>query len=468
MLMSVLCVVMTMMLAPQVNADKPGLKPVRNFYNVLMQDGADPWMYKHNNGWYYFTKTTGGDVTIWRSRTISGLDAGDSKTVWTPPSEGMYSKNIWAPELHFLDGKWYIYFAADDGRNENHRMYVLENASEDPFEGQWTFKGNISDSTERWAIDGTVLEVGKQRYFLWSGWEGTTNVKQNIYIAKMSNPWTISSERSMIATPTYAWETNTSPQVNEGPQVIIRNGTISLVYSASGSWTDTYCLGLITADITDDLTDSASWTKRDKPIFATANGVHGPGHHSFTKSKDGEEDWIIYHTARWQGAGWTRNIRAQQFTWNTDDTPHLGAPVNPNAPIPLPSGEKPHYRYEAEAAALVNGPQTAAEVSASGGKKVGYIDHADSYVEFQVYAQHAGDYIVGARTGNGTTGRPWAIHTLSVNGGAGSNFYTAYSGWNNWGLSTAKVHLNKGVNTIRITHKEHFAEIDSIDLFPAK
>lgn len=346
---------------------------------------------------------------------------------------------------------------------------MLENTSEDPFTGSWTFKGKISDSTDRWAIDGTVLTVGEERYFLWSGWEGTTNVKQNIYIAKMSNPWTISSERTMISTPTYPWETNTDPQVNEGPQVIIRNDTISLVYSASGSWTDTYCLGLITADTKADLMNAASWTKKDSPIFSSANGVYGPGHHSFTQSKDGDEDWIVYHSARWQGSGWTRNIRAQQFTWNEDDTPNLGAPVNPNVPIQLPSGEKPHYRYEAEDAVLMNGPRVVDESSASGGKKVGYIDHFNSsYVEFTVYVKHAGEYIVGARNDNGTFGGPWAIHTLSVNGGEGSNFYVAYSGWNNWGLSTAKIHLNKGFNTIRFTKKEHFAEIDSIDIFSVK
>lgn len=88
-----------------------------NFYNVLMQDGADPWMIKHSDGWYYFTKTTGGNITLWRSKTITGVDAGDTKVVWTPPANTSYSQNIWAPELHFLDNKWYIYFAADDGHN---------------------------------------------------------------------------------------------------------------------------------------------------------------------------------------------------------------------------------------------------------------------------------------------------------------------------------------------------------------
>lgn len=187
---------------------------------------------------------------------------------------------IWAPELHYINGAWYIYYAKDDGDNVNHRMYVMENTSADPTQGTWQYKGQITDSTNKWAIDGTVLQVNGQLYFIWSGWEADANVRQNLYIAHMSNPWTIDSNRVEIARPTYAWETNHSPNVNEGPQVIVRNGVISLVYSASGSWTNDYCLGLITANASSNLLNPASWNKRSQPIFQSGNGLYGPGHHS--------------------------------------------------------------------------------------------------------------------------------------------------------------------------------------------
>ncbi|QGG57456.1 family 43 glycosylhydrolase [Paenibacillus sp. B01] len=465
-LMALACCLAVTLLLP-LGAERAHAAPVSTFFNVIKQDGADPWMYKHTDGYYYYTQTTGGNITLSRSRTLSGIDAGESAVVWTPPAGTMYSSNLWAPELHYLDGKWYVYFAADNGSNENHRMYVLENASANPLTGSWTLKGKISDATDRWAIDGTVLTVGGSRYFLWSGWEGTVNDKQHLYIAQMSNPWTISSARTRIATPTYSWETNTTPQVNEGPQVIVRGSTISLVYSASGSWTDGYCLGLITAGTSANLLNASSWTKKSTPIFASANGIYGPGHHSFTKSPDGAEDWIVYHSARWQGAGWTRQVRAQKFGWNADNTPNLGSPAAPNASIAVPSGEPSRERYEAENAALGGGAAATNEASASGGRKVGYIDTAASYVQFTVSAPAAGWYVLAARTGNGTSGQPWAIHGLSVNGGAASNFYVAYSGWNNWGTSTAKVYLNAGSNTVRFTRVSNYAEIDSLDLFPS-
>ncbi|CAF4662924.1 unnamed protein product, partial [Rotaria sp. Silwood1] len=175
---------------------------VDTFYNVIAQDGADPWVYKHTDGWYYSTKTTGGDVRIWRSRTFTSMDAGESLIVWRSPNSGAACRAVWAPELHFVQSRWYIYFAATtcDDRNENHRMFVIENTNADPFIGTFTWKGQITDATNKWAIDGTVLQhPSGQLYFIWSGWEGNVDERQILYIAQMSNPWTISSARVEIA-----------------------------------------------------------------------------------------------------------------------------------------------------------------------------------------------------------------------------------------------------------------------------
>ncbi|MGP0587285.1 family 43 glycosylhydrolase [Paenibacillus timonensis] len=401
-----------------------------DFYNLLMQDGADPWVYKHTDGYYYFTKTTGSDVTVWKSASLTGLDAALRRVI---PTGG---HNIWAPELHYIEGAWYIYYAMDDGDNVNHRMYVMENTSADPTEGVWKQKGQITDSTNRWAIDGTVLQLDGQLYFIWSGWEGDVNVRQNLYIAHMSNPWTIDSERVEIARPTYAWETNHSPHVNEGPQVAIRNGTINLVYSASGSWTNDYCLGLITAEVGSDLLNPDSWHKRDEPIFVSGNGLYGPGHHSFTTSPDGTEDWIVYHVAKYKDAGWNREVRAQSFTWNEDNTPNLGVPVDPNVPLSLPSGEVDRTRYE-----------------------------ADSHTEYSVEVT-AGEYVLLARAANGSPAGEVSYVELSVNSGTPVTLAVIPKGWENWGLSTARIQLKDGVNKLRFTKDRGEFELDSFDIMP--
>lgn len=309
------------------------------FQNPIIPDGADPWIL-FRNGFYHYTQTTGGSVRVRKAATLTGatgLGNVAATTVFTPAAPN--NQNVWAPELHFLQGKWYVYFAADDGDNANHRMYVAEANSSNP-QGAYTSKGKIYDATtDRWAIDGTVLEKPDgSLYFIWSGWPGSTDGLQNLYIAPMSNPWTISGPRVLISTPTYSWE----GWINEGPEIIQRNGKIFIVYSANASWTDQYCFGLLTCT-NGDVLNASSWTKKSTSIFkkySDANGgVYGPGHGSFTKSLDQTEDWLIYHAAKASGTGWDRSVRLQKFTWNADDSPNFGNPFPTNLALNVPSGE---------------------------------------------------------------------------------------------------------------------------------
>ena len=321
------------------------------FTNPLLPAGADPWsIYK--DGYYYYTNTTGRNITIWKTKSLSQLKNAPQKVVWTPPATGPNSKDIWAPELHFINGKWYLYYAADAGTNQTHRLWVLENASPDPLQGTWIDRGKIADPTDKWAIDGSAFEHKGQMYFVWSGWEGDVNGRQEIFIAKMKNPWTIDGERHKLSTPVFAWERNgdlntpTDPphvDVNEGPQVLLHGDKLHLIYSASGCWTDTYALGMLTASATSELLQPGSWTKTNVPVFqqAPAVGVYAPGHNSFFKSPDGTEDWILYHAndEPGQGCGRFRSPRAQKFTWNADGTPNFGQPMSTKTPLPRPSGE---------------------------------------------------------------------------------------------------------------------------------
>ena len=322
------------------------------FTNPLLPSGADPWsIYK--DGYYYYTQTLGNRLAIWKSKSIADLKTADSQTVFIPPQGTAYSKQLWAPELHFINHKWYLYFAADSGRNEGHRIWVLENASKDPLKGTWTLKGKVADASDKWAIDASVFQHKRKLYMVWSGWEGDSNGRQDIYIAKMKNPWTIESKRVRLSSPTFDWErhgdlhdANNPPHVdvNEGPQFLQHGNRIFLIYSASGCWTDYYSLGILSTHVRSNLLDSASWSKSPEPVFKQSinNGVYAPGHNSFFKSPDGKEDWILYHanSAPGQGCGRRRSPRAQKFTWNSDDTPNFGEPVKEGTELPVPSDGK--------------------------------------------------------------------------------------------------------------------------------
>ncbi|MCB2407858.1 glycoside hydrolase family 43 protein [Hymenobacter lucidus] len=321
------------------------------FTNPLLPAGADPWTVYHK-GYYYYTHTTGINITLWKTKSLTQLATVPGQVVWTPPAAGPNSRDIWAPELHFIGGKWYLYYAADAGTNQTHRLWVLENSAADPTQGTWVSKGQLTDETNKWAIDGSVFEDQGRLYLLWSGWEGDTNGRQCIYIARLQNPWTVAGPRSKISTPVYYWERDGDlhdPQnpphvdVNEGPQILRRGNRLFLVYSASGCWTDSYALGMLSATAGTDLLQPGAWAKSPVPVFRqdTAAGVYAPGHNSFFTSPDGRQSWILYHANSQpdQGCGNRRSPRMQPFTWHPDGTPNFGPPQPAGKPLPRPSGE---------------------------------------------------------------------------------------------------------------------------------
>jgi GH43 family beta-xylosidase len=317
------------------------------FTNPLLPSGPDPWV-TSRDGWYYYMNTTATNLTVRKTRDITDLEHAQTKAVWSPPPSGPYSKEIWAPELHFLDGKWYIYFAADAGDNRGHRIYAIENNSADPLSGDWTFKGKVSDPSDHWAIDPTVFENGAHRYIIWSGWPGAENGSQDLYIARLKNPWTIDGPRVRISRPRYQWEKigdlpgDAHVNVNEGPEILKHGERIFLIYSASGCWTDSYELGMLETRASADLLNPGSWKKSAKPVFTGSPAAHAysPGHNAFFVSPDGRQNWILYHAnpEPHEGCGNQRSPRAQLFKWNPDGTPDFGQPVPLGAPIPKPAG----------------------------------------------------------------------------------------------------------------------------------
>jgi GH43 family beta-xylosidase len=311
------------------------------FINPLYR-GADPWVIRRDRH-YYSCNTGGGNrIEIWKSDSL--VERGECRTVWSPPRRGWNRAQVWAPELHYLRGRWYIYYAASDGRNANHRMGVLEAATDDP-QGPYIDRGMLN-TAGRWAIDGTVLDIGDQLYFIWSGWEDHRDM-QHLYAAPMSDPCTAAGDKRVMLCPNdcHAWERvsecHSQRGLHEGPQILQRDGRVFLVYSCSGSWQHTYKLGMLELSIGGNPLCPLDWTKRTMPVFESTDEVFGVGHCCFTQSPDGSEDWIVYHSKNRRSEGWRdRVVRAQPFTWRADGTPHFGTPVM--GPIAAPS--KPSHR----------------------------------------------------------------------------------------------------------------------------
>lgn len=321
----------------------PGNPPAANTFINPVMNGSDPWIIQRGDT-YYYTHTLGNRIVLWKSKSVSKMASGQSVEIFKPTAGQPYSANIWAPELHYLDNKWYVYFTAGAGADETQRTWVLENTATDPTTGTWVMKGKIfASDADFWGIDGTVLEYNSQWYFLWSGRPVQSIQDQNIYIAKMQNPWTIEGASLILTKPELNWERQGGP-VNEAPQILkSAGGQVFMVYSASGCWTDDYALGMLTLKTGGDPMKKEDWTKGNAPVFSknpSAN-AYGPGHNAFFKSPDGKEDWIMYHANNNSGDGCAekRNVRILKFSWNASGVPQFGVPQKTGTAMVNPAGE---------------------------------------------------------------------------------------------------------------------------------
>jgi GH43 family beta-xylosidase len=316
---------------------------------VRSQAAGDPWVIRHGDA-YYFTATLKPDegLWVWKSGTLTGLDSGVKVKVWDAPASGPLSRQIWAPELHWLGGRWYLYFTASDGVDANHRHYVLVSKSDDP-QGAYEAPVRVDPAFESYAIDGSVLAMPNGRlYFMYCA--------GGVFIAPMSDPTHVSGPGVQIIRGSEEWEhewrfadgewTKGAGYWVEAPEALIHEGRVFIVYSAGHTATPHYYLGLLSL-IGSDPMDPAAWTKRRSPLFAPYEGADGkvftPGHNSFTRSPDDREDWIIYHARdipfeNGSPAGF-RTVRAQRFTWASDGSPQLGHPIPSGIPLQKPSGE---------------------------------------------------------------------------------------------------------------------------------
>jgi GH43 family beta-xylosidase len=310
--------------------------------NPLLLQRADPHVMLHSDGQYYFTATAPeyDRIEIRRTRDLNLLSSAETRVIWRKHPSGPMSHHIWAPEIHYIEGKWYIYFTASraDAIWEI-RPYVLMNESPDPFKGQWQELGQLKTGWESFSLDGTTFVHGGKRYFVWtqrgrSAEQGGRDEGNgtNIYIAEMSSPTNIIGKATLLTKPEFEWEKR-KYEVNEGPAVIIRNGRVFMTYSASAT-NENYCVGLLTASADADLLDPASWKKSPVPVFKTSetNKVYGPGHNSFTTSIDGRTDIFVYHARDYREIQGNelqdpnRSTRAQALRWKADGSPDFGEP----------------------------------------------------------------------------------------------------------------------------------------------
>lgn len=483
------------------------------FKSHFINLGGDPWVTYHD-GWYYYMYT-GNGFYISKSRELERVNSNPVSVFKTSDLVDNINfglvKELWAPELHFIDGYWYIYFTAYDGIEKNtaewnectgkpinHRMYVLKSDTSDA-QGSYTFLGQLQEKESdyinsanydptthkpgHWAIDQTVFKWNGKLYAVWSGWPDYSSVGQRIYIAEMENPYTISSARVEISRPEYAYETYSMiPAVNEGPQALISpdGKTLNIAFSANRFDDWQYSLGLLTLKENGDPLNANDWIKTEKPVFETnfESSTYSVGHCSFVPSPDKSENYVIFHARRGEDTALNpREIRTQQFYWNDDGTPYFPDAVSADDLVQIPSGTAKIDRTQLEAEdGILSGnafiPEKDSAVLTydndyySGGKRVA-LTSAGSAVTFSYTAPKDGLYTFSFLSSSS------ASSGFSVKIDEQEPFirklYGNASNINNFCFQdTTNIELTKGVHTITVAYISSYKDggyLDRLDIW---
>lgn len=316
-------------------------RPSMNSNVPLIPQRADPFIYRHTDGFYYFTASVPAydGIELRRARHLEDLASAEAVMVWRKPEQGPYSELIWAPEIHFHQGAWYVYFAAAPSRaiKDNlfqHRMYVIQGKGDNALTADWQFVGQIDTGIDTFCLDATTFYHQGKLYYLWAQKGPGITGNSNLYIAEMASPVAIKGSPVLLTKPELDWEIR-GFWVNEGPAVLKGHGKIFISYSASAT-DENYCMGLLWADENADVLDPASWHKAQQPVFRTdaSMKMFGPGHNSFTTTTDGI-DVLVYHCRQYTEIEgdplWNpdRHTFVKTIRWDKDGMPVFGKPGQP-------------------------------------------------------------------------------------------------------------------------------------------
>lgn len=307
---------------------------ITNYNEPFIIQRADPYIYKHKNGSYLFTASVPefDRIVLRGSRTLNGLADADEITIWEKHKKGIMSFHIWAPEIHCIEDKWFIYYAA--GEKDDIwaiRPYVLACTGDDPLQDSWIELGQMQAaddfSFKDFSLDMTVFQNRGKWYCVWAEKVNVGKKISNLYIAEMENPSKLSTAQVLLTSPDYDWE-RVDFWVNEGPAILRHDGMLYLTYSASATGA-CYCMGMLSIPEDGEILNPRAWKKERVPVVKTdrRKGIFGPGHNSFTKTEDGKGDIMIYHARRYDEIDGdplydsNRHVYRMRIEWDKEGRP---------------------------------------------------------------------------------------------------------------------------------------------------
>lgn len=270
-----------------------------------------PW-----KGNYYFIATNDNldDIGLYVrvSEDVDGLFAeGVTEHLILGRDEaGKFWQTFWAPEFHIIGGELYLLFAVSD-RTWGPQCHLMKLKKDGDIlnPDDWSEPVRIKRADGSWlteeeagiTLDMTYLKAGERSYVIWSYRQHTMkpgDTGSMLYIATVDekNPGQLTSDPVLLSRPLFGWENVSGTINNEGPYSFVKGDTVYVTYSGGAANSYTYVLGLLTANVKDDLLDVANWKKSGVPVlsFYSVEGEYGPGHNSFFTDAQGNL-MIAYH-----------------------------------------------------------------------------------------------------------------------------------------------------------------------------
>ena len=312
------------------------------YQSPLVLQRADPYLFR-KDGKYYFTATCPkyDRIEIRCADTVNGIAAATARVVWKKHALGAQACHVWAPEIHYVMGKWVIYYAAGHKPGQwRIRPYALICKGQDPMRDEWVEAGKLQPAEgdrypfTHFSLDTTVFEQNGRWYVIWAQKVGTedSGIKpiSNLYIAELETPTKLKTFHVLLSTPDYDWERDGGFWVNEGPSIIKNAGKIYCTFSASATGA-CYCMGMLRADENADLLDPRSWHKDRYPVFKTDERlkIYGPGHNCFTVGDEGEPITLLHFRSYEKITGdplndHNRHAHVMKVTFGKDGAPVFG------------------------------------------------------------------------------------------------------------------------------------------------
>ena len=312
--------------------------------NPIIYQRADPHILRTDepDGGYFFTASVPeyDRIVLRYADKIAGLAKAREKVLWHRPPEGRMGGHIWAPEIHRVNGRWLIYFAAGNSDEVFHiRTYVLACAGDDPMADAWTVLGQLETPWDTFTLDATSFNHRGRDYLCWAQQEPGIETNSNLYLAPLAGPTTLARSPVRLSVPTLDWEIQ-GFKVNEGAAFLAHGDKVFITYSASAT-DHRYAMGMLWARADADLMNPESWTKSQQPVFSSAPDrcIFGPGHNSFTTDECGR-DLLVYHARDYKAIEGdplydpNRHARVQHFGFDADGIPQFCEPV-PSGPLAL-------------------------------------------------------------------------------------------------------------------------------------